>query len=138
MNKRIALSEHVTATCSNVNSRSNKCRPASKPLIDNTRKAVSEMHKAENFQRDAVCQLREVQGGRSETISLSISESGHCVPTDVAPEHKGVVYVAYDRERHERELKFTAAGWKRDCHGKWYKDENVSISFKPKFNVQWL
>lgn len=30
------------------------------------------------------------------------------------------------RERRERELKFTAAGWKRGCHGKWYKDENVS------------
>ncbi|GER42209.1 sodium channel modifier 1, partial [Striga asiatica] len=29
------------------------------------------------------------------------------------------------REQVERELKFTAAGWKRDCHGRWFKDENV-------------
>lgn len=37
------------------------------------------------------------------------------------------------RERRERELKFTAAGWKRDCHGKWYKDPNVSLLFyEPK------
>lgn len=31
------------------------------------------------------------------------------------------------RDRRERELKFTAAGWKRDCHGKWFKDENVEF-----------
>ncbi|XP_062092027.1 uncharacterized protein LOC133797915 [Humulus lupulus] len=31
------------------------------------------------------------------------------------------------RERKERELKFTAAGWKRDCHGKWYKDESAEF-----------
>ncbi|KAI5661053.1 hypothetical protein M9H77_20376 [Catharanthus roseus] len=31
------------------------------------------------------------------------------------------------RERRERELKFTAAGWKRDCHGRWFKDENVEF-----------
>ena len=31
------------------------------------------------------------------------------------------------RERQERELKFTAAGWKRDCQGKWFTDENVSL-----------
>nr|GMD09901.1 sodium channel modifier 1-like [Ipomoea batatas] len=127
ISKRIALSEHVTATSSNVNSSSNKFRPTSKPLIDNTRKAVSEMLKAENFQRDAMCQAFELQGGRSEVVSLSISESGPCVPTGVAPEHKGAAYVAYDRERHERELKFTAAGWKRDCHGRWFKDENVEF-----------
>lgn len=30
-------------------------------------------------------------------------------------------------ERRKRELKFIAAGWKRDCHGKWYRDENVSF-----------
>ncbi|KAG6408893.1 hypothetical protein SASPL_131919 [Salvia splendens] len=30
------------------------------------------------------------------------------------------------RPRQERELKFTAAGWKHDCHGRWFKDENFS------------
>lgn len=34
------------------------------------------------------------------------------------------------RKRQEQELQFTASGWKRDGHGKWYKDESVSyISF---------
>ncbi|KAM6559098.1 hypothetical protein CsatA_028337 [Cannabis sativa] len=31
------------------------------------------------------------------------------------------------RERKEKELKFAAAGWKRDGHGKWYKDENAEF-----------
>ena len=31
------------------------------------------------------------------------------------------------QERQERELKFTAAGWKCDCQGKWFRDENVSL-----------
>ncbi|KAI3704047.1 hypothetical protein L1987_74253 [Smallanthus sonchifolius] len=31
------------------------------------------------------------------------------------------------RQRRERELKFTAAGWKRDCHGGWFRDENVEF-----------
>ncbi|XP_042006038.1 sodium channel modifier 1-like [Salvia splendens] len=31
------------------------------------------------------------------------------------------------RPRQERELKFTAAGWKHDCHGRWFKDENVEF-----------
>ncbi|EEF40489.1 conserved hypothetical protein [Ricinus communis] len=30
-------------------------------------------------------------------------------------------------ERRERKLKFIEAGWKRDCHGKWFKDENMSF-----------
>ena len=33
------------------------------------------------------------------------------------------------RERRERELKFTAAGWKHDCQEKWFRDENVSQFF---------
>ena len=33
------------------------------------------------------------------------------------------------RERRERELKFIAAGWKHDCQGKWFRDENVSQFF---------
>ena len=33
------------------------------------------------------------------------------------------------RERRERELKFTTVGWKHDCQGKWFRDENVSLFF---------
>lgn len=40
-------------------------------------------------------------------------------------------------ERREVELKFIAAGWKRDCHGKWYRDENVSF-LTIKFVFFWL
>jgi sodium channel modifier 1 len=30
-------------------------------------------------------------------------------------------------DRRKKEIKFIAAGWKRDCRGKWYRDENVSF-----------
>uniref|UniRef100_A0A251VE71 Sodium channel modifier 1 n=1 Tax=Helianthus annuus TaxID=4232 RepID=A0A251VE71_HELAN len=30
-------------------------------------------------------------------------------------------------ECRERELKFIEAGWKRDCHGGWFRDENVEF-----------
>ncbi|MCL7048197.1 hypothetical protein MKW94_010149 [Papaver nudicaule] len=30
-------------------------------------------------------------------------------------------------KHREKELNFTAAGWKRDCHGKWFQDENVEF-----------
>uniref|UniRef100_A0ACD5ZPF5 Uncharacterized protein n=1 Tax=Avena sativa TaxID=4498 RepID=A0ACD5ZPF5_AVESA len=32
-----------------------------------------------------------------------------------------------DKKRQEQELRFTASGWKRDCHGKWYRDEDVEF-----------
>lgn len=40
------------------------------------------------------------------------------------------------RESRERELKFTAAGWKRDCHGHglWFRDENVNLTLSPMNN----
>uniref|UniRef100_A0A0D9X8X3 Sodium channel modifier 1 n=1 Tax=Leersia perrieri TaxID=77586 RepID=A0A0D9X8X3_9ORYZ len=31
------------------------------------------------------------------------------------------------QKRQEQELKFTASGWKRDGHGRWYRDENVEF-----------
>ncbi|KAF8769538.1 hypothetical protein HU200_006576 [Digitaria exilis] len=31
------------------------------------------------------------------------------------------------RKRQEQELRFTASGWKRDGHGRWYRDENVEF-----------
>lgn len=31
------------------------------------------------------------------------------------------------QKRQEQELRFTASGWKRDCHGRWYRDENVEF-----------
>ncbi|CAH9107257.1 unnamed protein product [Cuscuta epithymum] len=117
INKRFALSDHAT------DNSHRPCRPLSKRLIENTKRAVSDMHRTENVKQTPVCQPPELQCYRS----LSISDGNGCVPTDVAPRHKGIQHAAYDPERHERELKFTAAGWKRDAHGRWFKDENVEF-----------
>ncbi|CAH9081809.1 unnamed protein product [Cuscuta europaea] len=117
INKRLALSDNAT------DNSNRSYRLASKGLIDNTKKSVSDMHRDENVKQSPFLQPPELRCCRS----LSISDSNGCVPTDVAPRHKGIQHTAYDPERHERELKFTAAGWKRDAHGRWFKDENVSI-----------
>lgn len=53
----------------------------------------------------------------SSALSLAAETSGEGVSGE---DWKG-------RAWQERELKFTASGWKRDCHGGWYKDENVRV-----------
>ncbi|KAK6159373.1 hypothetical protein DH2020_006687 [Rehmannia glutinosa] len=71
---------------------------------------------------------------KSENDNLAMpsveNRGGNAKFIEVEPMHKGVVVevqpVDY-RERVEKELKFTAAGWKRDCHGRWFKDENVEF-----------
>lgn len=112
VNKRIALSYSPTpnyAACASVE------RPirSNKPLIERVQKVASE-----------VCSSGV--GPSRKTCENPVSESGNC--NLVA--QRGVVGEVQQldcRERREKELKFTAAGWKRDCHGTWFKDENVSF-----------
>ncbi|XP_015089348.1 sodium channel modifier 1-like isoform X2 [Solanum pennellii] len=73
------------------------CRSASKPLIGRTRKAASDVLH-QNLAQSTASQGDEIK----------------CTK-------------AYNQERRERELKFTSAGWKRDGHGKWFKEENVEF-----------
>ncbi|EXC17378.1 hypothetical protein L484_027570 [Morus notabilis] len=61
------------------------------------------------------------------TTNCQLSVVGSSFPAAEASEEEVAKRFMDYRERRERELKFTAAGWKRNCHGKWYKDENVEF-----------
>ncbi|KAL0334818.1 UNVERIFIED_CONTAM: Sodium channel modifier 1 [Sesamum radiatum] len=99
-------------------------KSTSRPLIERARKAASEVFPGGVDQpemKSAIGNLVASCGGDSGSNGNSIEIEGM---------HKGLVRemqpIDY-RERQERELKFTAAGWKRDCHGRWFKDENVEF-----------
>ncbi|XP_078156645.1 uncharacterized protein LOC144552554 [Carex rostrata] len=68
-----------------------------KPLVEQTRTAILELQSSK-----FILNLKDATSNDSNS-----SMSSH--------------------ERREVELKFIAAGWKRDCHGKWYRDENVEF-----------
>ncbi|KAK9109133.1 hypothetical protein Sjap_017193 [Stephania japonica] len=138
INKRIALSCDAidTATTSNT----------SKPLIEKTRMITSQMLDKQERDRNvtnAICNVNVcgrdglpfpdsaplLPGRGAESLSSThggLSEkSKDCV---VVGTDKALADQLLDfRKRREKELKFTAAGWKRDGHGKWYRDENVEF-----------
>ncbi|KAL5538422.1 hypothetical protein UlMin_044012 [Ulmus minor] len=128
VNKRIALGDHSLAGSTNSGNCSKKFKSAGKPLIEQTKKAASErlcnqtsIHDSDNKTRDMKLRNSDFTVGTSH---LNVSASN----PDVGASHRAVAPQHLDyKERRERELKFTAAGWKRDCHGKWYKDENVEF-----------
>ncbi|XP_024959994.1 sodium channel modifier 1-like isoform X2 [Cynara cardunculus var. scolymus] len=119
MNKRIALSLESTSMTRTGNTSTKQTNLAAKPLIERTRKATL-----------------EVLNGYPERGAANNSQSRWPIPerssdltnsTSVQMEGSGkdVVQLLSDhRERRERELRFTSAGWKRDCHGGWFRDEN--------------
>ncbi|KAF3435366.1 hypothetical protein FNV43_RR22455 [Rhamnella rubrinervis] len=82
----------------------------------------------ENSQQDFRNKIKVLESSKNHVIACGAS--GHLSTNSSVPDMEvsnkvvGSQHLDY-RERVERELKFTAAGWKRDCHGKWYKDENV-------------
>ncbi|KAI3827995.1 hypothetical protein L1987_02084 [Smallanthus sonchifolius] len=114
MNKRIALSLDSTST--------KQATLASKPLTEKTRKATFEVAYSE--QANAV-------NSQSRNPTYEKAPYDLTNPSSVQMETTSgnvVVQLSLDyRERRERELKFTAAGWKRDCHGGWFRDENVEF-----------
>ncbi|KZV58758.1 sodium channel modifier 1-like [Dorcoceras hygrometricum] len=101
VNKRVAFSDSPSRMTS------------SKPLIQQVHKVASEVY----------CSGVDFSSRTSEN---PVSESGTC---DHGAQRgvTGKVQQLDSRERREKELKFTAAGWKRDCHGSWFKDENVEF-----------
>ncbi|XP_074567687.1 uncharacterized protein LOC141824324 [Curcuma longa] len=145
LNKRIALSADSTGLSNSGGSRQqtkNVMFP-NKPLIQKTMKAISES------------QCKKVDNSNAAhcsniTASSSVGDSNYPCTADgisVLPRNIPCESNVCDEqnlltgtankiladwnselcERREKELKFTAAGWKRDCHGKWYKDENVEF-----------
>lgn len=117
-NKRIALSD-----CSAVVSSTTACGPrilsANKPLVQRARKAASEILNGQSPQGSTIQKIQDVRSYTSARTTESSSVRDKEVSSDI------VRHQFEYRDRRERELKFTAAGWKRDCHGKWFKDENV-------------
>ncbi|GJZ94957.1 sodium channel modifier 1-like protein [Tanacetum coccineum] len=114
MNKRIALSLDSTSTKQTTNL-------ASKPLTEKTRKATFELlhhtYPAQTAANDSPSRRPISESAAYESASVQIEASGNAV-----------VQLPLDyRERRERELMFTSAGWKRDCNGGWFRDENVNL-----------
>ncbi|CAA2978313.1 Hypothetical predicted protein [Olea europaea subsp. europaea] len=131
ISKRLALSKCDTST-SGSNVSHEQCRNGKKPLIERTRKAASEIFSNDIIEQRNKCRKPDGESVISSFVyGQSIQWKEH--PTEMEVPRKEVVVDQVQqldyRERQERELKFTAAGWKRDCHGRWFKDENVSFNF---------
>ncbi|CAL9059620.1 uncharacterized protein LOC103969169 [Musa acuminata AAA Group] len=149
LHKRIALSEDSTGLSSSdiLVQQGKSSGFHNKPLIQKTMKAILETksnqmenpkfvvagHKTELGTRSSVCDskhspatdgIREPSGNdacefsNSNEKKLLMTAATNKMLTDWHSEFS---------ECREKELKFTSAGWKRDCHGKWYRDENVEF-----------
>lgn len=123
VNKRIAL-EDFTGASSTICER--RFGSANKPLIGRAQKAASEILNGQSLQcspahngqdvRPDICYYKENPSTETRISTETVTASVEAVQQQL-----------HHRDRHERELKFTAAGWKRDGHGRWFKDENVSF-----------
>ncbi|XVF67614.1 hypothetical protein PTKIN_Ptkin10aG0135500 [Pterospermum kingtungense] len=124
INKRIALSNSPTSSVKSVNPKKNS-QLAAKPLIQTAQKAISEVLSEKTPKLNL----------RKENHDMVLRQNDvHNVTPDFCRDHSfltnetSIELLQKDfRERREKELKFTSSGWKRDCHGKWYKDENVEF-----------
>ncbi|XP_030525151.1 sodium channel modifier 1-like [Rhodamnia argentea] len=125
INKRIAFSDCTVNTST---STSNLNRIKSKPLIEQVRKAASEVLAKGNTREDVhndgcsgkICGI--LRGKETSHVSESFSFAAKEAAEEVVVQPQLSI-----RERRERELNFTSAGWKRDCNGRWFKDENVEF-----------
>ncbi|KAF8654391.1 hypothetical protein HU200_061573 [Digitaria exilis] len=148
INKRLALSSDASHL--NSGSLHTSIRPTmkEKPLIEETRRAILEAQSSRfsDFNGEKV----------SHDLKLMTSTSSsdpHVAPADIPTEKltgntglklcnssKGEFCAGNQiqgkllsdwqteaRKRQEQELQFTASGWKRDGHGRWYRDENVEF-----------
>lgn len=119
----------------------------SKPLIERTIKAAAEALRGHMPERNIADGQRNVKRKntsfflpdspsipkqRTETLQttnfgtscLSEQASGWATETSIKMLEEHQLEMV---EHHERELKFTAAGWKRDCNGTWFRDENAEF-----------
>lgn len=122
MNKRIALSLDSTSMTKTGNTSIKQTNFAGKPLIEKTRKATLEV-------LDGYPEQSAASNSQSRwPISERACDLTNLTSVQMEGSGKDVVQLPLDyRERRERELRFTAAGWKRDCHGGWFRDENVEF-----------
>ncbi|KAF7840866.1 sodium channel modifier 1-like [Senna tora] len=132
INKRIALSDSSTDTPNSSRSYQ-KVRSTGKPLIEQTQKAVSEIlpgksqQQMENRRKKEQPITGHIVSATCDSTERYSAPAPAPSPASVEADRKVSQQPLDFRERRERELKFTAAGWKRDGHGKWYQDENVEF-----------
>lgn len=149
INKRMALSSDASHSNSgNAHSSSKPTNMKEKPLIEQTRRAILESQSSRFHDFNA----KKVSHDLKWTTNTSSSDP-HVAPSDVPMEKltgntrsiqcnssKGEYFAGNQiqgklpsdwqteaRKRQEQELQFTASGWKRDGHGRWYRDENVEF-----------
>ncbi|KAL6963963.1 hypothetical protein U1Q18_034968 [Sarracenia purpurea var. burkii] len=128
VNKRIALSECLVGADASTKSTqvNRRCRLVRKPLIEQTRMAASEIFSNKQCETKGNNDIKSSTGYFTQESFCNSNNNGSSLTVEVAD-----TFVAQQQsdlqKRQERELKFTAAGWKRDCHGKWFRDENVEF-----------
>jgi sodium channel modifier 1 len=129
-NKRIALSDCSTAV-SSATTFGQRFASANKPLIKRAQKAASEIIDGRPPQGSTIQNTQDFRSYNSAKPTESPSTQNEGISAEVGTVSGGMFIQQFDfRERRERELKFTAAGWKRDCHGRWFKDENVRFGLQ--------
>lgn len=126
-NKRVALSECSASTIASSTSTRFAHRSVRKPLIEETRKAASEILSNRTPEQSEAKGHNDVKSSKGQSTHgpPQSNRKGPFLAIEAADNF--VTQLQADLRQHqERELKFTEAGWKRDGHGKWFKDENVS------------
>lgn len=102
-------------------------RSVRKPLIEETWKAASEILSNRTPERSEAKGLNDVKSSKGQCTHGPLHSNSEGPFLTIEAADNFVTQLQADlQQRQERELKFTEAGWKRDGHGKWFKDENVS------------
>lgn len=150
INKRLALSSvaSVSKYSSNQHPSVRAGDMKEKPLIEQTRRAILEAQSTRFSNFSTTKQSHDVKRtGNSLYRYSQVAPFG--VPWEKFTENNGSVesrniegrpFIGNEtprkalsewqvdiKKRQEQELSFTASGWKRDCHGRWYRDDNVEF-----------
>ncbi|TVU05531.1 hypothetical protein EJB05_48697, partial [Eragrostis curvula] len=148
INKRLALASDTTLSdSSNLRAGVMSSIMKEKPLIEQTRRAILEAQstRLNNFSAKTIhCDQKRMAHDSSGDYHVSSGVSMKTLTGSTGPiecnstkgeasvgnQSQGNVVSEWQsdfQKRQEQELRFTASGWKRDCHGKWYRDENVEF-----------
>ena len=125
--KRIALSDGSIGS-GDTSTSAKQFRFTSKPLIEQTKKAAFETLCNKIPKQNVTIQSHNAKESRDDSSNgPSNCNDNSSFPAMEAGERVVAQHQLDFQAIRERELRFTAAGWKRDCHGRWFKDENVSF-----------
>ncbi|KAG9450834.1 hypothetical protein H6P81_010799 [Aristolochia fimbriata] len=128
LNKRIALGSCSSKTVAISDSN----QWFEKPLTKQTQNATSPVLKTavednSNTSGGSSCFDLKHQCGSSQIYGLSHKDKEDTGRAELGPRGMLSDQLVELRKQRERELKFIQAGWKRDSHGKWFRDENVEF-----------